>query len=154
MASGSGLAPFHISIRQPWFVIQSARRRALAAISVSAVIFAAGGVLDWFVTRRYLPPISLMLGGASIASAVGLLVFQLLTDIQERYQGMLERLRRIAELNHHVRNALQVIAYRYAADNIAAPAEVKDQIARIESALREISAALAERPNPSHPTKH
>ncbi len=38
-------------------------------------------------------------------------VFQLLTDIQERYQAMLGRLRRIAELNHHIRNALQVIAY-------------------------------------------
>jgi hypothetical protein len=39
------------------------------------------------------------------------LVFQILTDIQERYQAMLDRLRRIAELNHHIRNALQVIAY-------------------------------------------
>ena len=67
--------------------------------------------LDWFVTRRHLPRISLMLGGGAVALAVGLLVFQILTDIQERYQAMLDRLRRIAELNHHIRNALQVIAY-------------------------------------------
>ena len=147
MAPGFGLAPFHISIHQPWFVIQSRTRRALTALAVAAVVFAAGGVLDWFVTRRYLPPISLMLAGAAIAIAVGLLVFQLLTDIQQRHQAMLERLRRIAELNHHVRNALQVIAYHSAADRSGSPAELKDQIDRIESALREISAALGERPN-------
>jgi hypothetical protein len=49
-----------------------------------------------------------MLAGAALALAVGLLVFQILTDIEERYQAMLARLQRIAELNHHIRNALQV----------------------------------------------
>jgi hypothetical protein len=48
-------------------------------------------VLDWFVTRQYLPRISLMIAGAAVALAVGLLVFRILTDIQERYQAMSER---------------------------------------------------------------
>lgn len=144
----SGFAPFHVFIHQPWFVIQSRMRRGLIALGVAAAVFAAGGVLDWFVTRRYLPPISLMLGGAAIAIAVGLLVFQLLTDVHQRYLAMLERLQRIAELNHHVRNALQVIAYHSAAERSGSGAALKEPIERIESALREISVALGERPNP------
>ena len=111
MSSDSGRPRFQISIPQPWFAIISRAQRALVGCAVGALIFVGGGVLDWFVTRQYLPPISLMLAGAAVALAVGLLVFQILTDIQERYQAMLDRLRRIAELNHHIRNALQVIAY-------------------------------------------
>lgn len=49
-----------------------------------------------------------MLAGAAVASAVGL-VFQILRDLQKRYLAVLERLHLIAELNHHIRNALQVI---------------------------------------------
>jgi hypothetical protein len=94
----------------------------------------SGGALDWFVTRQYLPRISLMLAGAAIAIAVGLLVFQILTDIQERYQAMLDRLRRIVELNHHIRNALQVIAYNNVSDRSdRAIQQVNAEVLRIES---------------------
>jgi hypothetical protein len=150
MLADSGHPEFHIAIQQPWFVIQSRTRRMAASVVVAVTIFLSGGVLDWFVSRQYLPRISLMLGGAAIALAVGLLVFQLLTDIQERYTAMLDRLRRIAELNHHVRNALQVIAYHYAIERAGpAAADLRHQIERIESALREISAALGEHPSSS-----
>ena len=111
MSSDSGQPRFQISIQQPWFASISRVRRALVGFAVGAFLFLSGGVLDWFVTRQYLPRMSLMLAGAAVALAVGLLVFQILTDIQERYQAMLDRLRRIAELNHNIRNALQVIAY-------------------------------------------
>ena len=80
-----------------------------------------------------------------MALAVGLLVFQILTDIQERYQAMLNRLRRIAELNHHIRNALQVIAYHNVPErNEQAIQQVNAEVVRIESVLREVSVALGE----------
>jgi methyl-accepting chemotaxis protein len=86
-----------------------------------------------------------MLGGGAVALAVGLLVFQILTDIQERYQAMLDRLRRIAELNHHIRNALQVIAYHNVLERTErAIQQVNAEVVRIESVLREVSAALGE----------
>jgi hypothetical protein len=82
-------------------------------------------------------------GRAAVALAVGLLVFQLLTDIQERYQAMLDRLLRIVELNHHIRNALQVISYNNVPDRSEqAIQQVNAEILRIESVLREVSAAL------------
>ncbi|MGB8729752.1 MAG: hypothetical protein WCC99_00805 [Candidatus Sulfotelmatobacter sp.] len=113
--------------------------------AVGAFIFLSGGVLDWFVTRQYLPRISLMLAGAAVAWAVGLLVFQILSDIQQRYQAMLDRLRRIAELNHHIRNALQVIAYHNVPERSErAIHQVNCEVLRIESVLREVSAALGD----------
>jgi biopolymer transport protein ExbB/TolQ len=86
-----------------------------------------------------------MLAGGAVALALGLLVFQILTNIQGRYQAMLERLWRIAELNHNIRNALQVIAYHNVPErNERAIQQVNAEIVRIESALREVSAALGE----------
>lgn len=151
MPADSDQPLFHIAIQQPWFVIQSRIRRAVTSLAVAVLVFISGGVLDWFVTREYLPRISLMLGGAAVAFAVGVLAFQLLTDIQERYLAMLDRLRRIAELNHHVRNALQVITYHTEIGyDGPARADLRIQIDRIASALRQISAALGERPSFLH----
>jgi hypothetical protein len=145
MSSEPGRPRLQISIQQPWFAIVSPLHRTLVALAVGAVVFLSGGVLDWFVTRQYLPRISLMLAGAAIALAVGVLVFQTLTEIQERYQAMLDRLQRIAELNHHIRNALQVIAYHNAPERgERAIQQVRVEIARIESALREASAGLGD----------
>jgi hypothetical protein len=114
-------------------------------LATGAVIFLSGGVLDWFVTRQYIPRISLMMAGAAVSLAVGVLVFQILTEVQERYQSMLERLLRIVELNHHIRNALQVIAYYNVPERPErAVQQVNAEIVRIESVLREVSAALGE----------
>jgi hypothetical protein len=80
-----------------------------------------------------------------VALAVGLLVFQILTDVQQRYQAMLDRLRRIVELNHNIRNALQVIAYHNVPERSErAIHQVNSEVLRIESALREVSAALGD----------
>jgi len=145
MSSGSGRPQFQISIQQPWFARTSRVQRALVGCAVGAFTFLSGGVLDWFVTRQYLPRISLMLAGAAVALAVGLLVFQLLTDIQERYQAMMDRLQRVAELNHHIRNALQVIAYHNVPERSErAIQQVNAEVLRIESVLREVSAALGD----------
>ena len=100
-----------------------------------------------------------MLAGAAIAIAVGLLIFQLLTDVQKRYQAMFDRLQRIVELNHHIRNALQVIAYNNVSDRgERAIQQVNAEVMRIESVLREVSAALGDHPEhpvaPSPPEKH
>jgi hypothetical protein len=143
MSSESGRPRLQISIQQPWFATISATERALVSLALGGFVFLSGGVLDWFVTRQYLPGISLMLAGAAVALAVGLLVFQILTDIQGRYQAILDQLRRIAELNHHIRNALQVIAYHnLPARGERAIQQVNAEVLRIESVLREVSAAL------------
>jgi hypothetical protein len=145
MSSDSGQPRLQNSIHQPFFATISRVQRALVGFAVGAFVFLSGGVLDWFVTRQYLPRISLMLAGAAVALAVGLFAFQMLTHIQERYQAMLDRLRRIAELNHHIRNALQVIAYHNVPErDERAIQQVNAEVVRIESVLREVSVALGD----------
>ncbi len=145
LSSDSGRPRLQISTPPPWFAIISTVQRALVCFAIGAFIFLSGGVLDWFVTRQFLPRISLMLAGAAVALVLGLLLFQILTDIQERYQAMLDRLRRISELNHHIRNALQVIAYHNVPERSErAIHQVNRELLRIESVLREVSAALGD----------
>jgi len=130
---------------QPWFAALSLQQRALISLVAGAFIFLSGGVLDWFVTHQYAPRVSLVLAGAAVALAVSLLVFRVLTDICERYQAMVQRLERVVELNHHIRNALQVIAYYNVPERTdRAIHQVNAEIVRIESVLREVSAALGE----------
>ncbi len=145
MSPDSGLSRLQISLQHPWFVIFSQGQRVVVSSAIAALVFSSGGVLDWFVTREYLPRISLMMGGAAISLGVGLLTFQILTNIQRRYQMMLDQLRRVAELNHHIRNALQVIAYHNVPDRSErAIQQVNAQIARIQTALRGVSVALGD----------
>lgn len=149
MSSDSGQPRLQISIPQPWFAVLSRAQRALAGLAVGALIYMGGGVLDWFVTRRYLPRMSLMLAGAAVSLAVGLLVFRVLTDVQKRYQAMVDRLQRIVALNHHIRNALQVIAYHNVPERSErAIQQVNAEIVRIEAVLREVSVALGEHASP------
>ncbi len=134
-----------VLIQRPWFVMLSPLKRALISGGVALVVFWSGGALDVFVTRKYLPKISLMLAGALIALVVATLVFKLLTEVHARHVAMHERLQRIAALNHEIRNGLQVIAYHNASKpGASVSAEVTAAIAQIEAALREISCSLRE----------
>ena len=145
MSPDLGRPPVRLSTEQPWFAALSLQQRALIALVVGVFIFLSGGALDWFVTHQYAPRISLVLAGAAVALAVSLLVFQILTDIRERYQAMVQQLERVVELNHHIRNALQVIAYHNVPDRTDRGIhQVNAEIVRIESVLREVSAALGE----------
>ena len=127
-------------------MIVSPLQHSLASGAIVAVIFWSGGALDMLVIRNYLPKISLMLAGALIAFVVGTLVFRILTDVRSRYDAVLERLKRIAALNHEVRNGLQVIAYHNRSQpGASASPEVNGAVAHIEAVLREISRALLER---------
>jgi hypothetical protein len=145
MSSDSGPSRRQIPTGQPWFVITSSLRRTCVSFTAATIVFLCGGVLDWFVNRQYLPRISLMLAGAAIALAVGILIFQILTDLQERHTAMQDRLRHIAELNHHIRNALQVIAYHNVPDRSErAIHQVNAEVSRIAATLRQVSIALGD----------
>lgn len=145
MGTDSGLSRFQATHQPPWFAILSPVQRAFTGLIVATLTNLGGGVLDWFVTRQYLPRISLMFAGVAVSLAIGLLVFRILSDVQKRYQELLDRLERIAGLNHHIRNALQVIAYNNALQQTRPEIkQVTGQIARIESVLSEVSKALGE----------
>jgi hypothetical protein len=75
--------------------------------------------------------------------ALGLLVFRVLTDVHEHYEAILDRLRLIAELNYHIRYALQVIAFHNVPERSARSVEqARSAVSRIESVLREVLLAI------------
>jgi hypothetical protein len=84
---------------------------------------------------------------------VGGLTFLLLHYCDRAKAQQQEKLRVIALMNHHVRNALQIIQCRAVPANAEAIHDIDDAVRRIDWALREIlggkaddSAAAAERP--------
>ena len=69
---------------------------------------------------------------------MGLLVFTALTEVQKRYQLLVRRLQRIAQLNQHVRDALQIILFTNVPERSAqAIKQVNAAVIRIESVLQE-----------------
>ena len=71
----------------------------------------------------------------------GVLVFQLAREEKASRELMRERMKTIAELNHHIRNALQVIKFlggqRSGLDALQLQL-INDSVERIEWALREV----------------
>lgn len=136
------LAPTELRLRlsaqEQWTARLSRAKRVLSSFAVAAFIFSSGGVIDWLVTHHYLPRICFMMAGAIVSSAVGLLFSKTLREAQEKHQALLQRGQRTAELNHHIRNALQVIAFHNMPERSGeAIKQVDAAIARIESLLRE-----------------
>lgn len=137
-------------IRRPWIVNMSRKQIASVAFVAGFLVFLAGGVLDWLVSRQLLHTKMMMAGGAVVAVFIGSLVFKVLSDAHERQKALLNRLQRIAEINHHVRNALQVIAYHARFDrqqNAKVIHEINSAVTRIEWVLREVLPEPEEKPS-------
>jgi hypothetical protein len=73
-----------------------------------------------------------------VGVAAGTLCVQIVALVQERREVMQDRLCKVADMNHHVRNALAVVAF-YGTQGSPAGAElVSEAVKRIEWALREV----------------
>jgi len=111
----------------------------LLAVTAAAVFFAIDDFLDHLMLRLTSANVALEISDAITALLIGALVAQLILLHQQRQQQAQARVQRIAEMNHHVRNALQVIAYWSLADKEKREVElVQDAVNRIQWALREI----------------
>jgi len=127
----------HPSLESFW-----ARQSGLLALLVVLIVFALGFVLDATLLREGVPRLDLMLISSLITgSAAGYVFYQFARNEKNRTDAMRERIRTIADLNHHIRNALQII--RYAGDSRTALDAtqlqlINEAVARIEWALREV----------------
>jgi ABC-type multidrug transport system fused ATPase/permease subunit len=78
--------------------------------------------------------------------------FVLLMAARERRHKVQEDLRRIAELNHQVRNSLQIIVYGERSTDVAERrSAVVEGVEKIESTLRELFPLVGERRNDERP---
>lgn len=110
---------------------------------VVVVVAALGYLLDRFLIREGVPRAEMLLLTNSITGMVaGTFIFYLARQERAQRELVCERMKTIAELNHHIRNALQVIKYYGAVSGHAPEARpvqmIKESAHRIEWALREL----------------
>ena len=115
-------------------------RDLLLFLMVVLVVGALGLAFDWLLVKEGVKRLDVMvLSNGLTGVAVGLLYLQLSRVEHERRAQVRQQLRTIAEMNHHIRNALQVIAYASAATDKTQSMELISQsVERIEWALREV----------------
>lgn len=113
---------------------------ALAFFLSFILIAGVGFAFDRLLLREGMPRLGvLLLSNALTGLVAGALYLQSKLRAQERQRLLEERLQKIAEINHHVRNALQVVAfYRHQISDPAAGKLIQESIDRIEWTLEEV----------------
>ena len=111
----------------------------LLGLTATLVFFAIDDFLDHLMLRLTSANVALEISDAITAILIGALVAHVALLHRQREQQAQARVQRIAEMNHHVRNALQVITYWSLAEKEKRQVElVQDAVNRIQWALREV----------------
>lgn len=113
---------------------------ALLTIGIFLFVTIAGVSFDRMLNHDGVRSIVII---ATTNALTGLVVaglfLELVRSIQNRRRMVQARLEVIADMNHHIRNALQVLTYGMAANKASKETEMmRDSIRRIEWALREV----------------
>jgi two-component sensor histidine kinase len=113
----------------------------LIALIAALAVFLIGTALDYVLladvhdSRVTVVEVSDALGGL----VAGALMFRLLQYERERRERLRQKLAVIADMNHHVRNALQVISFHaYSSADKEQLEAVRQSMERIQWALKEI----------------
>jgi hypothetical protein len=117
------------------------RSRDLLIFAIVAIVVGAIGMgFDQLLVKEGVHRLDIIaLSNGLTGIAAGLLYFQVTRIDRERRAATQERLRTIADMNHHIRNALQVISYASTTADKAQSMELIGQsVERIEWALREV----------------
>ena len=112
------------------------KARAMYSFGLGFGIFVLGVTLRTLLDNWSVTGVTAVVDDLLIGFLAGLLVFA-----YERHQHkvILEKMRMIAEMNHHVRNALQPIIYSpYLKEQAEQVKIIQEGIHRIEWALREV----------------
>ncbi|MGH9564502.1 MAG: hypothetical protein ACRD4I_00825 [Candidatus Angelobacter sp.] len=108
----------------------------LSALFITAV----GFTFDRLLLREGIPRTDVLLFSNLLTGLVaGVLFLQMKLRAMEKQRLLELRLRKLADMNHHVRNALQVLAFYASQTKDARAAElIKESIHRIEWTLNEV----------------
>ena len=107
-----------------------------------------GFLLNYLLLREGIPRKDLMLlGSLTTGLAVGWLFYQFLRNERIKQEIVQQRMHTVAELNHHIRNALQVIRYAGGTKSTSDATQlqlINEAVARIDWALREVLSPYGE----------
>lgn len=121
--------------------MDESRLRALWLCAlVTVIIGAAGFAFDRMLIREGIRRTDILILSNGLTGVVGgALFYELSRIMRERREITQQRLRTIAEMNHHIRNALQVISYAAISDRHEDSIElISRSVERIEWSLREV----------------
>jgi hypothetical protein len=117
------------------------RPHIFGGILAALMVTAAGALFSrWLVDTRY-PTTGGWIHGSFMLLIVGGLVYTLLRYENDRRAANIQRFRVVAECNHHIRNALQVLVYTHDGRIEEAPLGIRGQI---DDAVRRIELTLSE----------
>jgi hypothetical protein len=119
------------------------RRTGSLSLLIAILVSAIGIFLDRLLVKEGLPRWGMLVLSNSITGLfAGVLFYQIVREEKVHRELMRARMKTIAELNHHIRNALQVIKFWGAQHRPALDAMqlqlIDDSVDRIEWALREV----------------
>jgi len=142
----------HLHTRNIWAKehswIHSASSAEITLLSAFAgfVVFGTAAMWEWIATREgwLLLPMALV-SDVVAGTLAGILIFAVLRSTRERRLAMLRRLKAIREMNHEIRNALELIQLSaYSTHHQQAIATISNAVDRIQWTLREIVSPTAE----------
>jgi hypothetical protein len=119
------------------------RRSGLLSLLVVVIVSLIGIVLDRLLLKEGLPRLDMLIFSNGLTGLfAGGLFWQMAREAKASRDLVSERMKTIAELNHHIRNALQVIKFlggqkRSGLDDVQLQL-INDSVNRIEWALREV----------------
>jgi signal transduction histidine kinase len=112
----------------------------LMALVAALSVFVIGTALDMMLIHEHDTRIEIVEASDALGGLVaGALSFRLLQYERERRLRLRQRIEVIADMNHHVRNALQVISFHaYTTADKEQLEAIKESMERIEWALKEV----------------
>jgi hypothetical protein len=117
----------------------SRTRLIVLCVCVVLLVWMVGFSFDRLLARDGVTRNDILLTSNALTGIVaGFLFFSLTNNERLRRNLVRERLSTIAEMNHHIRNALQIITYATATGNDESVELIRSSVERIEWALREV----------------
>ena len=119
------------------------RRSGLLSLLVVVIVSLIGIILDSLLVKEGLPRPDMMIFSNGLTGLfAGGLFWQMTREAKAHRDLVAERMKTIAELNHHIRNSLQVIKFLGGQQRAGLDAMqlqlINESVDRIEWALREV----------------
>jgi hypothetical protein len=139
-------------------IASSPLRIAIVAVCFGLSAGLLGYIIHIFVMRMNVSPQAQTgIEFSLLCCAAALAPFLLLTAARERRRRVVDDLRRIAQLNHEVRNALQVIVfgeYESAATPAAHRTAILGSVEQIDKTLRQLFPVIGDRTDDQRRVRH
>ncbi len=136
---------------QPWVYRAKPWQVYLMAAGVGVFVYAVSMTIDFALYHSGAPPVPMFSISDGLAALIAaLFALKVVQHSAERRRAVIERLEMIAEMNHHIRNALEVIQLSaHTTRDEAAIAMVNEAVERVEWALKEILESKEKRGGPA-----